>query len=74
MKFRVIVNGVHFFSTTKAIRNGIGDHYETNAALQKALVCLETPVVRKYFAPMPTAKANGISGMWEGMTVQLDRI
>jgi hypothetical protein len=66
MKFRVIVNGVHFFTTTKAIRNGVGDQYATNAALQKALLCLNTPV--------SFAKSNGIAGTWEGMSVQLDRI
>ena len=74
MKFRAIVNGVHFFTTTKAIRNGVGDHYETNAALQKALVCLETPIVRSYFAPKPVGNEVNISGMWEGMTVKLERI
>lgn len=66
MRFRVIVNGVHFYSTTKAIRNGVGDHYKTNAALQKALLCLETPV--------SFAKSNGIAGTWEGLSVQLDRM
>lgn len=66
MKFRVIVNGVHFFTTTKAIRNGVGDQYKTNAAIQKALLCLETPI--------SFAKSNGIAGTWEGMSVQLDRV
>lgn len=66
MKFRVIVNGIHFFTTTKAIRAGVGDQYATNAALQKALLCLETPV--------SFAKSNGIAGRWEGMSVQLDRV
>lgn len=66
MKFRVIVNGVHFFSTTKAIRNGVGDDYKTNAAIQKALLCLETPV--------SILKSRGIAGNWEGMNVQLDRL
>lgn len=65
MKFRVIVNGVHFFTTTNAIRNGVGDSYKVNAAIQKALVCLENPV--------SFAKSSGISGTWEGMPVQLDR-
>lgn len=74
MKFRVIVNGIHFFTTTKAIRNGVGDSYATNAALQKALICLETPVTRNYFAPMPKVSPNGIAGVWEGMSVQLDRV
>lgn len=67
MKFRVIVNGIHFYTTTKAIRNGVGDQYATNAALQKALVCLEAPI--SLFA-----KSRGIAGTWEGMNVQLDRI
>ena len=67
MKFRVIVNGVHFYSNTKAIRNGVGDNYKVNAAIQKALLCLETPVIS-------FATNRGIAGTWEGMQVQLDRI
>ena len=66
-KFRVIVNGVHFYSTAKQIRNGVGDHYPTNAAIQKCLDSMEA-----YNSGVNSIKCRGLAGTWEGMNVQLD--
>lgn len=37
MKYRVIVNGVSFYTTTAAIKRGVGDFSLINTALQLAL-------------------------------------
>lgn len=34
MKYRVIVNGVSFYSTTSAIKRGVGDSIAVNAAVR----------------------------------------
>lgn len=34
MKYRVIVNGVSFYSTTAAIKRGVGDSIAVNAAVR----------------------------------------
>ena len=33
-KMRVIVDGIHFYSTVKQIREGVGDHIECNEAIR----------------------------------------
>jgi hypothetical protein len=40
MKYRVIVNGVSFYTTGAAIKRGVGDHSLQNTALQFALDCM----------------------------------
>lgn len=67
-KLRVIVNGVHFYSTPKAIRNGVGDLYSVNAAVQKCLLVLENMREHEKFPPV------GLAGTWEGRQVQLDMV
>lgn len=68
MKYRVVMNGVHFFTTDKEIKRGVGDEYKTNAALQKALLVLEDMRANNSIPPI------GLAGHWEGKNVQLDRI
>lgn len=67
-KFRVILNGVHFYTTVKMIRTGeFSDSSNQRAAVQKALDALEfqrsgTDILRH---------SVGLSGTWEGHEVQL---
>ncbi|MDX8383156.1 MAG: hypothetical protein R8M45_03675 [Ghiorsea sp.] len=67
---KIIINKVCFYTTPKAIRNGLGDHYTTNAASQKCLFTLEQSRTEN--------KANGqslslgLAGSWEGFNVQID--
>lgn len=63
---KVIINGVVFYTTVRQIRNGVGDCYFTNAALQKALLVLETERGQK--------GAEAIAGVWESRHVQLNLI
>ena len=65
-KFRVIVDGISFYSTAKQIRNGVGDTYSVNAATQKALLVLEN---MKSGGP-----AVGLCGTWDNRAVQLDEL
>lgn len=67
-KLRLIMNGVHLYTTVKQIRNGIGDEYRTNAAAQKCLVALE------YMRATESVKPIGLTGAWEGRSVQIDMI
>ena len=68
MKYRAVMNGIAFFTTDKQIRAGVGDFYQTNAALQKALLVLEDMRKNDYIPP------SGLAGTWEGVQVQLDRV
>lgn len=61
-KFRAIINGVHFYTTARQIRNGVGDHTTTNDAIQKALDALEGM----------RPGACGLAGTWSNLQVQLD--
>jgi hypothetical protein len=65
-KFRVVIKGVHFYTTAKQIRNGVGDQYSVNAAIQKCLLVLETMRKNDNIPPV------GLAGTWEGLQVQLD--
>jgi hypothetical protein len=67
-KLRLIMNGVHLYTTVKQIRNGIGDEYRTNAAAQKCLASLE------YMREMEPVKPVGLTGTWEGRNVQIDML
>ena len=40
-KLRLVMNGIHVYTTAKKIREGIGDRYTVNAATQKCLLVLE---------------------------------
>lgn len=62
--FRVIVNGVSFFTSDALIEEGVGDHAEINAAVLDA-----------YRALLNVFKdgAIGLTGRWYGFNVQIDR-
>ena len=62
-RFRIICGEVCFYTTKKQIASGLGDFYKFNAAVQKALVCLETE-----------APHIGISGTWEGLQIQINTV
>jgi hypothetical protein len=68
-KFRVIVDSTCFYATAKSIRNGVGDFYKCNAAVQKALDALE---FTKSGTGVADQCACGIAGTWEGLSVQLN--
>jgi hypothetical protein len=57
------------YATASAIRQGLGDDYWTNAAVQKALDALE---FQRSGSGTADQCASGIAGMWEGRNVQLD--
>lgn len=65
-KFRVRSEPVSFICTARHIRNGVGDSEAFNAATQKALCALEG------LQSSPRA-ALGLTGVWEGIHVQLDK-
>jgi hypothetical protein len=67
-KLRLVINGIHFHTTAKKIRAGIGDEYRGNAAAQKCLLVLENMREVEKFPPV------GLAGHWEGYNVQLDMI
>lgn len=64
-KFRVIINGVHIYTTAKTIRKGIGDNIKINASVQRALESLENMRADK-------TPAVGLVGHWENNSVQID--
>jgi len=68
-KFRVISGSISFSATAKQIRNGVGDFAKFNAATPKALDALE---FTKSGAGIAEQAAVGISGVWEGLDVQLN--
>lgn len=61
-KIRLVMNGVHFHTTAKQIRYGIGDEYRSNAAAQKALLLCET------------SGFCGFMSMLEGIRIQIDLV
>ena len=67
-KLRLVINGIHFYTTAKQIRNGIGDEYRSNAAAQKCLLVLENMREHEKFPPV------GLAGTWEGYNVQINMV
>jgi hypothetical protein len=67
-KFRVIVGQACFYATAKQIRNGVGDLYTCNAAVQKALDALEGYRMGTGIE----SSCTGHAGTWEGIQVQLN--
>ena len=63
-KFRVIVNGVSFYTTARQIIDGVGDQISTNAAVRNALTSMQN-----------LANANepvlGIGAWYDTIEVQL---
>ena len=68
-KFRIIVGESCFYSTTKQIRNGVGDFYKCNAAIQKALESLEHIRSGEGVADQCSV---GLAGTWEGLNIQIN--
>ena len=68
-KFRVIVGDACFYATAKQIRNGVGDFYKCNAAIQKSLDALEFSRAGK---GVEEQLSVGICGSWEGLQIQLN--
>jgi hypothetical protein len=66
MKFRVIVNKVHFYTTTTAIKRGVGDHIPTNNAVLAAYDALMKMRDDNSLKPV------GLSGFWHDRSVQID--
>jgi hypothetical protein len=69
-RIRVVTQGVHFYTTAREIREGVGDEYHTNASIQKALDALEYG--RSRASNPEEQRATGIAGRWENRDVQLD--
>lgn len=67
-KFRIVMNGVHFNTNAKTIREGVGDNIFVNLAVQAALNSLEA------YRAANVVKACGMAGFWEGRNVQIDMI
>ena len=62
-RFRVIIDGISFYTTASAIRHGVGDHMRVNAAILSALEALESLRTKD--------PAVGVGGTWHGHQVQL---
>ena len=62
----VRTGSVSVYSTAGAVRNGIGQDYRFNAAVQKAVDSLEFMVYNEKL------KVSGLCGTWEGMNIQVD--
>lgn len=71
-KIRVIVNDIHFYSTVKAVQNGVGDHTALNIAVTSALYCLAN--TRKKYGDRKAKPVTGITGSWNGFQIQLDLV
>ncbi len=67
-KLRLVINSIHFHTTPKQIRAGIGDEYRGNSAAQKCLLVLESMREMEKFPPV------GLAGNWDGYSVQIDMI
>lgn len=68
-KIRLVSGPVHLHTTVGKVRSGIGDSYTFNAATQKAVDALEytrSGTINRNTRP------TGISGIWEGVPVQVD--
>jgi len=64
-KILVRCNGISFYTTPGQIRESVGNMCDFNAAVQKALDCLE-------FQRMTEQFRMGVGGTWEGIQLQLD--
>lgn len=64
-KIRIISGKVSFFTTAKQIREGVGDDYYFNSAVQTALMSLEDSTTKM-------VKPTGIVSAWLGFPIQLN--
>jgi hypothetical protein len=69
MKYRLIVNGVCFYSTTTQINKGVGDFTNVNIAVQQSLTALRNMQKGSGAADKATV---GLSGTWSGFNVQIN--
>lgn len=65
-RFRVIINGISFYTTAGAIRDGVGDFTKVNEAVNEAMKALERTRVND--------PAVGLTGAWFGYAVQLSMV
>jgi len=65
-RFRVIINGISFFTSRAAIVNGVGDFTKVNDAVRAAITELER--IRE------KDPAVGLAGTWCGFSVQLSMV
>jgi len=65
-RFRVIINGISFFTSRAAVVNGVGDFTKVNDAVKAAIKELER--IREQ------DPAVGVCGTWCGFDVQLSMI
>lgn len=64
-RFRVIANGVSFYTTAKDIYDGVGDGTTLNDALRQAIIELS-----RHRAD----GSVGLAGTWNGLAIQLSMI
>lgn len=67
-KFRVIANGVSFFTTKRQILNGVGDMKSINLAVQRALKALEN------YRKVENFPIRGLTGVWEECHIAVDML
>lgn len=72
-RFRVIVEGVSFFTTAKQIRQGVGDSISVNSAVQKCLASLED-YARSEIAAGHKPTIMGLGSLYENLKVQITRL
>ena len=65
-RFRVIINGISFFTSRAAVVNGVGDFTKVNESVKSAITELER--IRK------SDPAVGLAGTWCGFDVQLSMV
>ena len=65
-KILVRCNGISFYTTPGQIRESVGNSCDFNAAVQKALDCLE------FQRETYNYRVLGVGGTWEGIQLQLD--
>lgn len=70
-KIRLISESLNLLTTVGAVRNGLGVSYSFNAATQKSIDALEFVRSGAGIAEQCTC---GISGIWEGIPVQVDLV
>jgi hypothetical protein len=64
-RFRVIANGVSFYTDAKSIYNGVGDFTTLNDAVRQAIIELDRHMADG---------SVGLAGTWNGYTIQLSMI
>jgi hypothetical protein len=66
-RFRVIVNGISFYTDADQIRNGVGDFTKLNQTVREALVALEDII-------KTTGPAYGLTFDRHGYSIQLSMV